>query len=91
MKQVILYGIAGADKGYKVLRYFVIGDELISISNIRYCASTMRNRYPSVEHVFAVDNRYGLKKDYIEAIKRDSMESYIELKDILEREGIKII
>lgn len=91
MKQVILYGIAGADKHYKVLRYFVIEEEFISICNIKHCAFTMQDKYPEVKQVFAIDNRYGLRRDYIEAIKKDSLESCVEFKDILEREGLKVI
>ena len=90
MKQVILYGIAGAEKRYKVLRYFAIEEEFISISNIKYCAFIMQDKYPEVKAVYAIDNRHGLRRDYIEAISKDSIESCIEFKDILERDGIKI-
>ena len=90
MKQVILYGIAGAEKRYKVLRYFAIEEEFISISNLKYCAFIMQDKYPEVKAVYAIDNRHGLRRDYIEAISKDSIESCIEFKDILERDGIKI-
>lgn len=90
MKQVILYGIAGAEKHYKVLRYFAIEEDFISISNMQHCAFTMQNKYPEVKAVYAIDNRHGLRRDYIEAISKDSIESCIEFKDILERDGIKI-
>ena len=46
---------------------------------------------PSIEHVYAVDQRPGLRRDYIESIKENSIESCYEFKDILEREGLKII
>lgn len=36
MNQVILYGIAGAENQYRVIRYFIIDAELVSISNIVY-------------------------------------------------------
>mgnify|MGYP004567709075 CR=1 FL=1 len=91
MKQVVLYGVAGADKCYKVIRYFVIEDELISIAAIKHCAFVMKDRHPEVKQVYAIDNRYGLRRDYMESIKKDSVESCIEFMDILEREGIKII
>lgn len=89
-KQVVLYGISGADKHYKALRYFVIEDEFISIGNLQHCAFTMQDRCPEVQAVYAVDNHYGLRRDYIESITKDSMESCIEFKDILERDGIRI-
>lgn len=90
MKQVILYGIAGVEKHYRVLRYFTIGEEFISISNMQYCAFMMQDRYPEIKAVYAIDNRHGLRRDYIEAITKDSIESCIEFKDILERDGIRV-
>lgn len=90
MKQVILYGIAGADKHYKVLRYFIIEEEFISISNMQYCAFIMQDKCPEVKAVYAVDNRHGLRRDYIEATTKDSVESCVEFKDILERDGIRV-
>ena len=53
MKQVILYGIAGADKHYRILRYFVIGEDFISISNIMSCAHRMVKDYPEIKRIFA--------------------------------------
>ena len=91
MKQVILYGIAGADKHYRILRYFVIGEEFISISNIMSCAHRMVKDYPEIKRIFAIDNRYGLRRDYVEAYTKDSIESGCEFVSILESEGIQII
>lgn len=91
MNQVILYGIAGAENQYRVIRYFIIDAELVSISNIVYQADTLRIKNPTVEHVYAVDNRRGLRRDYVESYKKNTIESYAIFKDILEREGIMII
>ena len=91
MQQIILYGIAGADSQYRVVRYYVIDAELVSISRIVFHANLMRIKYPSIEHVYAIDNRRGLRRDYIEAIKTNSIESCFVFRDILESEGLKII
>lgn len=91
MNQVILYGIAGAENQYRVIRYFIIDAELVSISNIVYQANMLRIKNPTVEHVYAVDNRRGLRRDYVESYKKNTIESCAIFKDILEREGIMII
>ena len=91
MNQVILYGIAGAENQYRVIRYFIIDAELVSISNIVYQANMLKIKNPTIEHVYAIDNRRGLRRDYVESYKRNTIESCAIFKDILEREDIMII
>lgn len=91
MKQIILYGLSGASKAYTVLDYFCIYEEFISIGTIRGEALRLRIKNPSIEHVYAIDNRYGLRRDYRESIKQNSIESHYIFKDILEREGMLVI
>lgn len=90
MNQVILYGIAGASKQYVTLKYDTIYEEDISIWMIKHRASVMRMENPSIERVFAIDNRYGLRREYMESIKRHSIESCAIFKDTLEREGWEV-
>lgn len=90
MKQIILYGISNARNQYKVVRYHRIEEEDVSIWSIRYWANILRMENPSVEHVYAVDNRFGLRREYTESIKRNSIESCAIFKDTLEREGLKV-
>lgn len=91
MKQIILYGISGASKQYRVLQYYCIYEENISIWNIRHQANVMRMENPSIEHVYAVDNRHGLKREYVQSYKKNTIESCAIFKDILEREGLMVI
>ena len=91
MNQVVLYGILKAEDSYRVARYFVLKGEYITITNIINFAIMMKGRYPSIEHVYAVDNRYGLKDDFMKAFKHPSIENNIVFKDICEREGLKVI
>lgn len=91
MNQVILYGIAGVENQYRAIRYFIIDAELVSISNIVYQANMLRIKNPTIEHVYVVDNRRGLRRDYVESYKKNTIESCAIFKDILEREGIMII
>lgn len=90
-RQVILYGLGGADIQYVAISYYCIYDEDISILTIRHHAEMMKMYNPTIESVYAVDNRPGLRRDYTYSIKKHSIESCIEFKDMLERYGIKII
>ena len=91
MSQIILYGLSGPSKAYAVLNYFCIYEEFVSIRSIQQEAALLRMKNPSVEHVYAIDNRYGLRRDYRESMKQNSIESHYIFKDILEREGIQIL
>lgn len=70
MKSIFLYGIGGARDQYRVIRYTRIDEPDFSINTLMYEASIMRINYPSIEHVYAVDNRYGLGRTYQESVKR---------------------
>lgn len=90
MKNLILYGIGNARYQYRVLRYFYIYDENADVAEIKRIARMMQVVNPSIEHVYLISNRHGLKREFQESIKRNSIESCAIFKDILEREGIKI-
>lgn len=93
MKQIILYGIGGADVQYVCINYFVIHDEkFMSIEGLKNSANYMRMVNPSIKRVFAIDNRHGLRREYMESIKdrHNSIEARMVFVDTLEREGIEI-
>lgn len=90
MNNLILYGIGNAKYQYRVLRYYWVEDEYTDIAEIKRIARIMQVVNPSIEHVYLISNRRGLKRDFVESIKRNSIESCAIFKDILEREGIKI-
>lgn len=90
-KQVYLYGIAGAEKQYKVIAYQFLVDDDISIRNIAYTATLMKVKNPSIQRVFAIDNRKNLRRDYQESIKKNTIESCYIFKDILETEGLEVV
>lgn len=90
MKNLILYGIGNARYQYRVLKYFCVYDENIDVTEIKRIARMMQVVNPSIEHVYLISNRHGLRREFQESIKRDSIESCAIFKDILEREGIKI-
>ena len=90
MNNIILYGIGDARYQYRVLRYFAIYDERADTSEVKRIARMMQVINPSIEHVYMITNRRGLKREFMESKKRNSIESCAIFKDTLEREGIKI-
>lgn len=89
--QVVIYGLGGPSTQYRVLDNFVIFDTYTSIiSEIYRISARMKVRNPSIKTIFAIDNRRGLRKDYMEAFKANSIEGWAMFKDILEREGLLI-
>lgn len=90
MNQIILYGLSGADTQYRVLKYYCMHEEVLSIGNLKSRAALMVMQNPGIEHIYAVDNRYGLKREYIESYKKNTIESCAIFKDALEREGILV-
>ena len=90
MNNIILYGIGDARYQYRVLRYFALYDERSDTSEVKRIARMMQVINPSIEHVYMITNRRGLKREFMESTKRNSIESCAIFKDTLEREGIKI-
>ena len=90
MKPVFLYGIGGAKDHFRVIRYSRIDEDEVCIETFKYVASIMRMRYPGIEHVFAVDDRPGLRRCYMDTIKKNSIESCVVFRDLMERTGIQI-
>lgn len=66
MSNLILYGIGDAKYQYRVLKYFYIYDENIDIAEIKRIARTMQVINPSIEHVYLISNRHGLRREFQE-------------------------
>lgn len=90
MKQIMLYGITGADENYRVAKYFCVYEEDISIWFMRYKASQMLENYPSIEKIYAIDNYPGLKREFSQIFKHPSIEGWVAFKDFLERNAMLI-
>ena len=86
---IVLYGIGDENHQYRVMRFDIIPVENDILDTIQYEAGRMMDEYPAVQHVYAVTNTYSIRRDYREAIHKNSMESWFIFKDILER-GIKV-
>ena len=89
--KVFLYGIGDADVMYRVLYYRYLEDREISFRGMDAEAEFMMTVNPSMKEVYAIFDRRGLYWDYMEAVKKNSIESWQVFKSILEYEGMKII
>lgn len=91
--QIILYGLAGIDAQYVPVRYFIMNEGFMTIAGLAHTAKYMMDNYPTIEYIYAIDNRPGLRKEYTNAIhdKHNSIESRVVFKHTLMNEGIKIM
>lgn len=89
-RKIVLYGFGGPEDNYRVVRYSVLYHEEVSIRELTYQAKKMSVTYRNIRSVYAVDNRYGLYRDYKDAVKSNSMEGWVLFKDICEREGLEV-
>ena len=91
--QIILYGLAGIDAQYVPVRYFIMNEEFMPIAGLAHTAKYLMDHSPTIEHIYAIDNRPGLRKEYVNAIrdKHNSIESRVVFKHTLVNEGIKIV
>ena len=93
MNRIFLYGIAGPEDNYRIVRYvYIDGDkEQISIRSIKNNASYLKFKNPGIEEVYAIDNDKQLCYIYREAIKNNSISCNVEFRCMLQTMGIKII
>lgn len=89
-KRIYLYGLTGVRGAYKVIRYEYVED-CSSIRDLRLAAFDMTIRFGAVESVYAVDARPGLATEYRATLRKNSLQENIMFKDMLEREGIRVI
>lgn len=88
---VVFYGLAGARDNYRPVAYRIeTYGNIRGVKHLRYIASTLRAMNPTIESVYMVDNRYGLRGEYMTAYKNPSIENCAIFKDTLEREGVII-
>ena len=64
-------------------------EDAISIRNMMWIAEQMELD-PDVRAIYAIDNRWGLRRDSLESIKTLDFAKHIEFEDLVSREGIKL-
>ena len=92
MKQIFLYGIADLDGRYEIVAYsYIEQQEHFSINTIKRYATWLKLKYPRSVHVYAIDNRKGLAYVYKTTKRKNTFPENLAFRDILDREGLKII
>lgn len=90
MKQLYLYGIGGAEDGFRVIRYCEINQADLSALTLRYEATDMLMHYKSIRRFFVIDNRPGLARLCVQSIKTRDVEKALIFLDILEKQGLEV-
>lgn len=88
--QVFLYGLGNAETQYRVLGYEFIESEKFSVWLMSHVIDSMILRTPGIVEIYMIDNRPGLRSDFVESIRLNSVESCQLFKDILRREGVRV-
>lgn len=89
---IFLYGLTGANRAYRPLRYSKICQyNNFPIASIKLAAKRMVEDYPEIKEVYAIDNSKMLYDSYRETIMELSIENNIAFRSLLENEGLRII
>lgn len=86
-KRVYLYAFNNV---LKIVDTKFLEGDAISVRNMLRLANWMRETNPGQVVIYAVDNRPGLYKDFMEAVKTKDFTVHVEFADLISREGILI-
>lgn len=87
---IILYALASEEKQYYPLAYYCVFEGDFSIAEMLYRASLLKSRSPDAQYIYVIDNRKGLRKEYMETRKEKTMESGLKFYQTLQKYGHRI-
>lgn len=90
-KRYYLYGVSDASNRYKVVWREYIEEERFSIKFAKILAEHMVLNHPGIKQVYMMDGSKKAGYIFKDAQRKNTYEAWIEFKDILEREGAKLI
>lgn len=94
MRLVYLYGIAGYEDKYRIVRYARMDfnkyppKELVR--EIKLQIAWLKSHDSAIEEVYMIDDRGGLGNYYWRTVKDDTIEGNLAFRDMLEREGQRL-
>ena len=90
--KVYIYGIAGIEDGYRIVRYEKIdGDwEPITIEGMKKRARLMKHDYPWIKHIYAIDASPQLAMAFKTTMNARRMDANVDFKCMLEMSGLRI-
>ena len=86
-KRVYLYAFNNV---WRIVNTKFLEGDAISVWNMLQLANWMKDVNPGQVAVYAVDNRPGLYKEFMEAVKTKDFTKHVEFADLVSREGILI-
>lgn len=89
-KRVFIYAF---DERHKIVRYEFLKDAFFSVKNLRLIAEWTQLQNIDIRRIYAVDDRPGLYKSFLESYKAkdEDFVKHLEFEDLVSREGILII
>lgn len=87
-KRVYLYGF---NHLLKIEDCKFLEGDAITVGNMLRLANWMAEVNPAMRVIYAVDNRPGLHKEYLESVKTEDFTKHVEFADTVSREGILLI
>lgn len=85
---VFLYGFTSVHEMHGC--YFICCEEL-SIQRIKSIAKLIVTEYPDVKRVYAIDNRRGLRREFLEAAKSNVFVDRFVFEDTCKTEGMLVL
>lgn len=82
--------IYGLNDEYRVVHYFFIPKEVMSMKRVQNTANYLKSAYPSVTSIFAVDNCREIYKAFMQIKENSKIENRADFKMLLEQYGIRI-
>lgn len=91
MNNMVMYafGRDSRDGIMKAIKRYVLYKQDATIWGAKYMAKKWHDEWPNCE-IFVLDSRVGLKDDYNDAAKANTVESWMVFYDNVKREGLKI-
>lgn len=86
-KRVYLYAF---NESHHVVDAKYLREGRISIWSMNRLAEYMLDGKPDIRCIYAVDNRAGLKEDFLDTIIRPHFTKDIEFEDMISREGTRV-
>lgn len=85
-RQVYIYAF---DEMHKIVDVKFLEEDGISIRNMMWIGEQMLLN-TDAHKIYAIDNRWGLRRDFMDSYKSIDFAKHIEFQDLVSREGIKL-
>ena len=86
VRRVYIYGF---NELHEIVDVKFLQEDAISISNMMWITEQMIIN-TEAHKIYAIDNRWGLRRDFLDSIKSTDFVKHIEFEDLVSREGFKL-